>query len=193
MVPESVAVTLQVAESLEQLGVRYLIGGSIASTTHGIMRSTLDVDLLADLRPEHIPPLVEALSGTFYLDVQAIQEALARRSSFNLIHLETMFKVDIFLTHGRAFDQSQMERRRLQILTPDPERAAYLASAEDIILAKLDWYRQGGEVSERQWRDVLGVLTVQAGRLDLAYLRRWAAELAVSDLLERALEEALHP
>lgn len=193
MLPESIAVTLQVAEILERLGVPYLIGGSVASTTHGIMRSTVDVDLLADLRPEHIPPLAAALSGAFYLDTQAIQEALARRSSFNLIHLETMFKVDVFLPHGRAFDQSQMKRRTAQVLTHDPERAAYLASAEDTILAKLDWYRQGGEVSERQWRDVLGVLKVQTGRLDLAYLRQWAMELGVSALLERALEEGLRP
>jgi hypothetical protein len=76
------------------------------------------------------------------------------------------------------------------VIATDPERTAYVASAEDTVLTKLEWYRMGSEVSERQWRDVLGVLKVQAERLDLAYLRRWAAALGVADLLEQALSQA---
>jgi hypothetical protein len=190
MLSEPIAVTLLVIQSLEALGVTYLIGGSLASAVHGVVRATLDADLVADLRPEHAEPLAQALGDAFYVDVGAIHDAIRRRSSFNLIHLETMFKVDIFVPKQRPFDRAQFERRTEQVVAIDPERTAYVASAEDIVLAKLEWYQMGGQASERQWRDVLGVLKVQAGRLDQAYLRRWAAQLGLNDLLDRALAEA---
>jgi len=190
MLPEPIAVTLQVIEALEALGVPYLIGGSLASAIYGVARATVDTDLVADLRLEHAEPLARALSDAFYVDVESIRDAIRRRSSFNVIHLETMFKVDIFIPKQRPFDQAQFQRRVAQVVTTDPERTAYVASPEDIVLAKLEWYRMGGEVSDRQWRDVLGVLRVQGERLDLAYLRHWAAALGISDLLERALSVA---
>jgi hypothetical protein len=190
MLSEPIAVTLLVIQPLEALGVPYLIGGSLASAVHGVVRATLDADLVADLRPEHAEPLAQALGDAFYVDVEAIHDAIRRRSSFNLIHLETMFKVDIFVPKQRPFDRAQFERRTEQVVAIDPERTAYVASAEDIVLAKLEWYQMGGQASERQWRDVLGVLKVQAGRLDQAYLRRWAAQLGLNDLLDRALAEA---
>lgn len=190
MLPEPVAVTLLVIEALEALDVPYLIGGSLASAVHGVARTTVDVDLVADLRPEHAERLAQALSDAFYVDTEAIQDAIRRRSSFNVIHLETMFKVDVFVCKQRPFDQAQFERRTTQVIATDPERTAYVASAEDTVLTKLEWYRMGGEVSERQWRDVLGVLKVQGERLDLAYLRRWAGALGIADLLEQALAQA---
>ena len=190
MINEPVAVTLLVIEALERLGVSYVIGGSLASAVHGVPRATLDTDLVADLKPAHAGSLAQALQPAFYADEGAIRAAIGLEQSFNVIHLETMFKVDVFVAGSKAFARQQLARRSARVVADDPERTAYLLSAEDILLAKLDWYRQGGEVSERQWRDVLGVLRAQAGRLDQAYLRQWAAQLRVSDLLERAVSEA---
>jgi hypothetical protein len=154
------------------------------------MRSTLDVDIVADMRPEHIQPLVTALSKEFYADDEMMKNAIEHQSSFNLIHYETAFKVDIFIRKSRAFDQMQLERRRVSVIAANPEESVYVTSPEDTVLAKLEWYRLGGEVSDRQWRDILGVLKTRAGELELDYLRKWGGELHVSDLLERALIEA---
>jgi hypothetical protein len=188
--PEPIAVTLLVADVLEALGVRYFIGGSLASAVQGVARATMDADVIADLRAEHIEPLTTALGGQFYFDIGTIRTAVARRSRLNLIHLRTMFKVDIFISKGRPFNEAQLERRILQTVATDPRCSVYLASPEDTILAKLDWYRQGGEVSDRQWRDVIGVLAAQHGRLDESYLRDWADQLSLRDLLRRAMDEA---
>lgn len=184
---EATRITLLVTRTLEQIGIPYAVGGSLASSLHGVMRSTLDVDIVADMTLEHIPPLIAALSKEFYADDEMMRDAIEHHSSFNLIHYETAFKVDIFIRKTRPFDQMQLERRETSIIATDPEQSVYVVSPEDIILAKLEWYRLGGEVSERQWRDILGVLKTRAGELDLSYLRKWANELNVSDLLERAL------
>jgi hypothetical protein len=189
MLPEPLAVTLQVIDALEQVGARYVIGGSLASTIHGVVRTTLDTDIIAELDLQQAGRFADLLASGFYYDIDAIRHAIRQRSSFNLIHLATMFKVDLFIPKGRPFDEQQLDRRQLWVADPDSGRTIYVATPEDTILAKLAWYRQGDEVSERQWRDILGVLAVQGDRLDLAYTRRWAASLGVSDLLERALAE----
>ncbi|MBM3124975.1 MAG: hypothetical protein FJZ87_07840 [Chloroflexi bacterium] len=186
---ETTRITLLVTQTLERIGIMYAVGGSFASSLHGVMRSTLDVDIVADMRLEHIPPLVAALSQEFYADDEMMKDAIERHSSFNLIHYETAFKVDIFIRKTRPFDQMQLERRRMSVIVTDPEQSVYVVSPEDIILAKLEWYRSGGEVSDRQWRDILGVLKTRAGGLDLDYLLQWAGELKVADLWERALKE----
>jgi len=188
--PEPMAVALLVANELEMVGVPYFISGSLASAVHGVTRATLDVDLVADLDDSHVERLARALQGRFYVDPQAMREAIRHKRSFNVIHLGTMFKVDVFVSKGTAYADEQFRRRAAEVVATDPRQIAYFASREDIVLAKLDWYRMGGEVSARQWQDVLGVLRVQAESLDLAYLRDWAAALGLAELLERARQEA---
>lgn len=179
-----------VVEALEGLGVAYQIGGSVASSLYGVPRTTMDIDLVADLRPEHVQPLVALLQDQYYISPEAIYEALRHRSSFNLIHLETMVKVDVFVLRPEPYEQEAFRRTRRDTLTEESAREFSLSSPEDIILHKLAWFRMGGGVSERQWSDVVGVIRVQADALDFAYLKHWATVLGLADLLEQAIREA---
>jgi hypothetical protein len=190
MGPEPVVVTLLVVDVLESLEVPYFVVGSLASAAYGVARSTLDADLVADLEAGHAEPLAEALGQEFYADLDTIRDAILQRSSFNVIHLDTAFKVDVFVCRDHRYDREQLRRRTPQAVGAKAGRMVYFATAEDTVLSKLAWYRSGGEVSERQWADVLGVLRVQRDRLDHVYLRTWAEELHLVDLLERALREA---
>jgi len=180
-----------VVEALERVGANCRIGGSVASSIHGVPRTTLDVDLVADLHPDHAFPLVEQLREAYYIDLDRVRDAIARRAAFNVIHLATMIKVDVFVLSDRPFDRAAFDRAVEDTLEPGADaRPFHVTSAEDIVLHKLAWFRLGGEVSERQWRDAVGVIKVRAGDLDLDHMRRWAADLGVADLLERALTEA---
>jgi hypothetical protein len=188
--PDLLAALGPVLDVLEALGVRHFIGGSIASSAHGLVRASIDVDIVAELRPEHAERIVTALSDGYYVSEERVRDAIARRASFNLIHLESMLKVDIFVAKDRPFDRRAMDRARPLSIGEKGDRAIPLASAEDVVLAKLEWYRRGGEVSERQWTDVIGVLQGGGESLDYSYLRAGALELSVSDLLARALTDA---
>lgn len=190
MLTEPILVTLLVADAFDALNIPYFIGGSLATAVHGVARATMDVDLVADIQAEQIPQLLQVLGEAFFADNQMIENAIRQGMSYNLIHKETMFKVDIFPVKNRAFDRSQFERRTAYVLADEPERMAYVASPEDNILAKLEWYRLGGEVSDRQWQDILSVLKIQGERIDRTYLQHWAEQLMVSNLLQRALEQA---
>jgi hypothetical protein len=159
-------VTSLVVNILESLNVLYLIGGFLASAVYGAARTTMDGDLVAELRVEHVDLPVCALESAFYVDAGMVQEVIRNRSSFNMIHLETIFKVDVFIHRERPFDRSQFERRIPQSLSAEPEHRAYFASPEDTVLAKLD------DVSDRRWRDVQAVLKAQRGQRELPYLRR---------------------
>lgn len=182
---------IPLVDAFEQLGVSYYIGGSVASSAYGLPRTTIDADLVADLRIEHVRPLVQQLQNAYYIDADMIQDAIKHRSEFNIIHFETMLKVDVFIQKTRAFDRETRRRVRQEKLDEtSSDHVFLLASPEDVILNKLEWYKMGGEVSDRQWNDILGVLKVQGTSLDLAYLRQWAAALDVSPLLDRALEDA---
>jgi hypothetical protein len=188
--PELVAALRPVVTVLEDLAIQYCVGGSVASGVYGELRQTLDADLVAAVFGKHVAPLAERLKGQFYVDEPMILRAITAQSSFNLIHLPTMLKVDVFVSWRTDFARSQLNRRIRASISLEAPLEVFLASPEDTILAKLDWYRQGGGTSDRQWRDVLGVLKVQAERLDRAYLREWAARLDVAELLRRAVDDA---
>ncbi|HJQ69119.1 MAG TPA: hypothetical protein VKA70_09115 [Blastocatellia bacterium] len=190
MAGEQLEVLFKVLAVLERLNIDYVIGGSFASSAHGFARATMDVDLLAAISREHANLLVSELGSEFYADEQSIRRATDEQRHFNIIHIDTSFKIDVFVAKPGGFDEKQLERRRLRVINDEPERTAYVATAEDTILAKLKWYRLGNEVSDRQWQDVIGVIKIQAGRLDTDYLKQWADTLGVSDLLERALAQA---
>ncbi len=180
-----------VVEELERLGVKHYVGGSAVSSNYGVARATLDVDLVADLSQQHVTTLVEALRADYYVDARMIYEAIARQSCFNAIHIPTSFKVDVFVVKNRPYDRVALQRVRKDSLDDEhPAQLFFQASPEDIILSKLEWYRLGDEVSDSQWRDVIGVMKVQQDALDRPYLATWAAELGVADLLEKAWKEA---
>jgi hypothetical protein len=187
---EPIEVSLEVARILEELGVEYLVGGSFASSLHGHPRSTQDIDFVADLRPEHVTPLVAALHERFYFDEPAIREAVTRRSSFNVIHLRTLFKVDIFVAGDDLSTRRELQRRQVYTLDIDPPEDIIVASPEDIIVQKLHWYRLGDHISERQWLDALNILEVRGNELDHEYMRDLATHMGVSDLLQRILTQA---
>ena len=189
--PDAIRVSLIVTRILEELGVPYLIGGSVASIIHGEPRLTNDIDLVADISEEQVPQLVAALETDFYVDDRAIRRAIRERRSFNILYLETMYKVDIFILRGDEWSHEQMRLREgKNLVEGDDSTVRLVSNPETTVLQKLWWFRRGNEVSGQQWRDVLGVLKVKADRLDYDYLKHWAARLAVSDLLEKALDDA---
>jgi hypothetical protein len=179
-----------IVSNLERLKIPYMVVGSFASSAHGVPRSTLGADFIVDLKGQHVGGLEEAFSRDFYVDIGLVEHALRSKRSFNLIHLGTFFKADLFVLGESSFAREEFSRRRLQPLESGAEAQIYLATAEDTVLSKLDWYRRGGEASENQWRDIIGIIKTQGGRLGLDYLRKWAVELGVGDLLEQASKEA---
>jgi len=188
--PDPIEVAASITRALENLGVRYLIGGSLASSVHGEPRSTNDVDLLVDFRAEHIRPFVEAIRADYYVSEPAVQEAVRSGHHFNVIHMDAAVKVDLFLAGNDPFDLERLEVRQPLRLPTEPESLVYVDTAEHSVLRKLEWYRRGGEASERQWRDVVAILRIQGSRLDPSRLSMWAPHLGISDLLERAFQEA---
>ena len=176
-----------VTSRLEQLLIPYMVVGSFASSAYGSIRTTQDADLIVDLPRAKVAALVEMFGKDFYVDWGQAEQAIANNGSFNLIHLGSYFKVDLFVLSDRPFMREEFLRRVSGRLDESGDARVWLATAEDSILSKLDGYRAGGEVSELQWGDVVGILKVQSGRLDMKYLDHWARELGVLDLLTRAL------
>jgi len=179
-----------VARVLEEQRISYVLVGSLASSIHGMYRSTADIDIVADVQSEQVIPLLTALQDNFYVDEHAVRKAINRRQSFNAIHFDSVFKVDIFIPKLDEFSRKQIERRELRRLAPDIEQMIYVATAEDTILAKLRWYNSGGRISNNQWTDVVGIIGASSANLDLDYVRRWAKTLGLTDLLDKAFEEA---
>ena len=187
---EVLAIALYVEGVLERMGVRHVVAGSLASSLHGIPRATQDIDFVADLRAEHVEAIVGELLASFYIDASAVSEAVRDRTRFNAIHLETMFKVDVYLPELDDVAEQQFARGVTVEVDQESGQTLVVASAEDTILQKLRWYRLGAESSVRQWRDALGVLQVQGPHLDRDYLHETAAKMGLEDELQRALMAA---
>jgi len=187
---EPVKITRMVACIFEQLQIPYYVVGSLASSFHGIPRATADADLVADIKPGHTRLLSQKLKEDFYVDEDRIQKAVQGRSSFNMIHLITMFKIDVFIQKSDPLAQKVMARRKRFQVTEEKGQELYLASAEDIILNKLEWYKAEDCVSDRQWNDVLGVIQVCSDNLDFEYLMDSARKRQLTDLVSKAFEMA---
>jgi hypothetical protein len=175
---------------LDEMSIPYAIGGSIASSTYGTPRFTHDADITVEPFAGREAEFARHFGSEFYVSVPAILQAIQKRSSFNLLHFASGFKIDFFVRKENPFAEAVMNRRRTETLAEFGGQSFYLVSPEDVVLLKLEWYRLGGEVSDRQWSDILGVLRARRASLDFAYLERTAMTLGVTDLLERATQEA---
>jgi hypothetical protein len=185
---DAIDVALRVAGALEQVGADYFIGGSFASSLDGEPRATNDIDFVIDLKVGKIADFVAALGADFEVDVDMLTDAVLHGRSANAFYLPLVLKIDFFGHPHGPYDDSEFNRRRAVVIRDG--RTIFVKSPEDTILRKLLWFRSGGEVSDRQWRDIIGVLRTQQNALDSAYLRGWARRLGVADLLDRARSEA---
>ncbi len=180
---------LPVIQTLEGMDVPYCLCGSVASSYVGTARRPQDADLLADLTPQHATKLTVALADRYYLDSESVQRAIGCHSSFKMIHLETLYEIDISVSQASTFARGIMARR-VEFGIPDLGRSVFFLSPEDVVLHKLLWYQQWGEASDRQWQDIQGVLKLQKNTLDWSYLSGWAEPLELTALLRRALAMA---
>ena len=188
--PDILSAIKPVIHVFQQLGIDYYIGGSVASSTYGMPRATMDVDMVTNFTLDCVDEFVNMLESTHYVSSPMIRDAIQNHSSFNLIHLDTMMKVDIFILKPRSFDQQAFQRKREDTLDDADPMSFFLGAPEDILLNKLEWYHLGNRISERQWGDIIGILEIQRDQLDIAYLKDWANELELKELLERALHES---
>ena len=179
----------QVAEMLDDLGIAYALGGSMASSLVGEPRSTVDVDIAIKLEHEVGAALLERATAEFYVPIDAARSAIDAHSSFNLVDTAHGLKVDLFVLGEGLLDRMQIERRMNVAIRGLADRI-WVTSPEDQVLRKLDWYRRTGDESEQQWRDVVGILRVHGDAMDRVYLEETARELNLGELLEDATQAA---
>lgn len=177
---------IRVGKALDAVGARYMLVGSVASSLQGDPRTTNDVDFVTALRTAQVERFSTALGEDFDVDQQALSDAMASGGSWNIFYSPWMSKIDLFALGGSEFHRTQLSRSIKMAIGAD---RLTILRADDLVLSKLLWYRDGGGVSEQQWRDVLGVLRVSAKTIDFEYLREWAARLGIQTLLEKALGE----
>ncbi len=159
----------------------------MASTTFGEPRMTLDVDMAADIHTQHMDRLLREIEQDFNVDPDWPRTEVAGRGTFQLMHKQSMIRVDIFVPEWTGFDLWKWEQRRRLITEATGPEGVDITHPEGVILQKLVWFRKTGDSSDRQWRDVLGVLKSQGAALDLTAVREWSHRLMIDDLLEKAL------
>ena len=169
---------------LDRNEVRYMVTGSFAGNVHGVPRTTYDADIVIESSQKSLDEFLQGLGEDFYADPVTAREAREHRSMFNVIHLETGFKIDLIVKKDRPFSRQEFSRREKIPFLGQP---CWFATAEDVILAKLEWSKQSD--SEKQFLDAMNIAKVQGGRLDAGYLEKWARELGVQERIERLLQE----
>jgi hypothetical protein len=180
----------QFTDILDGLGISYGVGGSLASSLYGKVRFTQDADLMVEPFMSKAEQFHEKVKSDFYINKATMYEALESKGSFNVIHAQSVFKIDIFVQPESQYESGLLKRSRRQSLSDSIEDEFSCLSPEDVVILKLRWYKEGGCVSERQWSDVLGVLSVQADWLDYEYLSSWAQKLGLDELLKRAINDS---
>ncbi len=190
MIDGPIGLAIEMARIFDQLNIAYVLGGSVASSFMGEPRTTVDVDFAIKLRADALASVLGVVEAEFYVPVEAAKVAIATASAFNLIHLGTGLKVDLFVVGDGVLDRRQLERRVKVVVQDAPRIDLWVTSAEDQILRKLAWHRAGGMVSDRQWRDILGLIAVQGESLDFVYLRTTAAEVELTENLEIAFGDS---
>lgn len=187
--PQELITLKDFTDILERLEIEYVIGGSIASSLYGKVRFTEDADVTVEPFAGKADEFFRLVRSDFYINWDAMQQALRQKSSFNVVHLKSAFKIDVFIQNDTEFEKQLLSRRKFMKLSEGFKKAFSVVSAEDIVLLKLRWYQQGDCTSERQWDDLVAVMEVQAKKLDLEYMKKWAATLGINELLEKAVSE----
>ncbi len=182
---DALSIALKVAAAIESVGGQYFVGGSLASSLQGEPRSTNDIDMVVSIPIGKLEAFRGALGTDFEVDLDMLREAFAMRSCANIFYLPSVMKVDVFAVGRSDFDLSEFERKRAVPVLRSGE-TLFVKSVEDSIVRKLLWFRDGGEVSDRQWRDIVGLLRINGESLDQVYLERWIQALSLGPLFQRA-------
>lgn len=188
-IKDSLDVALRVGAALDAIGCPYFVGGSVASSLHGEPRATNDIDFVVAMRPQRVAAFAEKLGPDFEVDADMLRDALVHGSCANIFYLPLVTKIDLFALGSSRYDESEFQRKQKVRIRVSGEEL-YVKAPEDTVLRKLLWFQAGGEVSSKQWRDVVEVLRISGATLDRGYMQRWADELRIDPLLQRALSEA---
>lgn len=184
---EQVDLLRHAARCFDKHGIRYFVTGAVAAIAYGEPRLTNDIDIVADIDEDQIHGLKGCYpADEFYFDEESARRAVRTRSQFNIIHPGSGLKIDVMITQGDEFDQGRFRRARR--LKPLEDTDVDFASPEDVVIKKLDFYRQGG--SDKHLRDIAGILKISADAIDSAYIEAWARKLGLEEIWASVLIRA---